>query len=129
MAGKQVVARYKDGRVAKGCTTDFSPVREFFHLEEPGGMAEIRMNDLKAVFFVRDLVGDSRHMKSNLFAADQRVIGRKISIEFDDGEILVGTTQGYRPDRLGFFVEPADTQGNAERCFVVKSATRQVRMF
>lgn len=45
---------------------------------------------------------------------------------FKDGEVLVGTTQGYQPGRPGFFLEPADRASNIERCFVVAAATREV---
>ena len=45
---------------------------------------------------------------------------------FKDGEELLGTTQGYQPDRPGFFVIPADPESNNERCYVVASATEEV---
>jgi hypothetical protein len=54
------------------------------------------------------------------------VVGRKIRVDFQDGETLTGTTQGYDPSRPGFFVIPADAGSNNERCFVVTRATAQV---
>lgn len=45
---------------------------------------------------------------------------------FKDGEVLVGTTTGYQPGRPGFFLEPADTTSNIERCYVVAAATLDV---
>ena len=128
MPGSLVVARYRVGSVVKGRTTDFSPLRDRFHVDVEGVITEVLYEELKAIFFVRDLDGDSSHQKSNEFAADKPIIGRKITVEFDDGEVLIGTTQGYRPDRTGFFVIPADPSGNAERCFVISSATRKVTM-
>jgi len=128
MPGSLVVARYRVGSVVKGTTTDFSPLRDRFHVDVEGTITEVLYEDLKAIFFVRDLAGDPEHRKTNEFDAAKPVIGRKLTVEFDDGEILVGTTQGYRPDRKGFFVIPADQSGNAERCYVVASATRKVTM-
>jgi hypothetical protein len=51
---------------------------------------------------------------------------RKIRVVFADGETLVGTTQGYQPGRPGFFVVPADSGSNNDRCFVVSAATKEV---
>ena len=56
------------------------------------------------------------------------VSGRKIRVVFSDGEILIGTTQGYTPGRAGFFVVPADAATNEERCFVIAAATREVNL-
>jgi hypothetical protein len=47
-------------------------------------------------------------------------------VVFKDEELLVGTTQGYQPGRPGFFVYPADTQSNNERCYVVSTAAKEV---
>jgi hypothetical protein len=42
-----------------------------------------------------------------------------------DGELLVGTVSGYRPDGHGFFLVPADTNCNNLRCFVVAASVRR----
>lgn len=128
MVGNRVVARYRDGRMVKGVTTDFGPAREFFHVAPEGGGAPVtvRHADLKAVFFVRDFSGDPGHRKQNEFDPGKLAIGRKLRVLFEDGELLVGTTQGYQPGRPGFFLVPADPAGNAERCYVVAAATREV---
>lgn len=128
MIGNKVVARYRDGRVVKGVTTDFGPAREFFHLTLEGAVAPltIRHADLKAVFFVRDFAGDPGHRKKNEFEEGKLATGKKLRVLFEDGEVLVGTTQGYQPGRLGFFLVPADPSGNCERCYVVAAATREV---
>ena len=128
MAGNQVVARFRDGRVVKGTTTDFSPVRDLLHVQTDQGMVTVRHDELKAIFFVKDLAGDPARRKTNEFPADRSLVGHPIRVEFADGEVLVGTTVGYRPERKGFFVAPADVGSNAERCYVVTSATRGVRL-
>jgi hypothetical protein len=50
----------------------------------------------------------------------------KARITFFDGEILVGTTQGYTPERDGFFVVPLERDSNNLRIFVVSSAVKKV---
>ena len=48
---------------------------------------------------------------------------------FADGEVIVGTTQGYQPGRPGFFMVPADqADNNIERCYVVTAATSEVTL-
>jgi hypothetical protein len=47
-------------------------------------------------------------------------------VNFSDGEIVIGYTLGYSPERQGFYMTPADLQGNNERIFVVKSATAKI---
>ncbi len=127
----QVVARFLDGRLMKGLTNDFLPAKNVFHLAVEGSTAgskplEIAISQLKALFFVKDLKGDSVHAETNAFLADKPVPGRKMKVTFTDGEILIGTTQGYQPERSGFFLVPADARSNNERCFVVKASTKSI---
>ena len=78
---------------------------------------EIQTKDLKAVFFVKDFVGNPQHDDRSAFDdATRPASGRRIRVQFKDGEVLIGTTQGYQPGRPGFFVIPADASSNTERC-------------
>lgn len=129
MAGNRVVARYRDGRLVKGSTADFLPTRELFHVQtESGEILEVRHPELKAIFFVRDLAGNPAHSESNQFDPARPAPGRKIRVVFADGEVLVGTTQGYQPTRPGFFMTPADPTSNTERCFVIAASAREVQL-
>jgi hypothetical protein len=127
----KVVARFADGRVVKGDTSDFVPTKELFHISEamaPAGTkpVQIRTQDLKALFFVKDFAGDPKRVDLAEFDGSKPVAGRRIKVVFKDGEILVGTTQAYQPGRPGLFMVPADTGSNIERCYVVTSATQQI---
>lgn len=127
----KIVARFQDGHVLKGITNDFLPTKDVFHVaaaDEPPGTKpiEVRVADLKAVFFVKDLAGHPEHKKINEFDPSKPALGRKLRITFKDGEVLVGTTQGYQAGRPGFFIIPADVESNNERCFVVSAATQDV---
>ena len=130
MAGNRVVARFQDGKTVKGTTTDFLPSRDFFHVhpDDGGGVATVRHAELKAIFFVHDLAGNPAHRPKNEFDPAKPVIGKKIRVVFTDGEVIVGTTQGYQPGRPGFFIQPADADSNTERCYVIAAATREVTM-
>ena len=69
---------------------------------------EVRTAELKAVFFVKDFAGNPEYKHFEEFDASTPAIGRRIKVLFSDGELLVGTTQGYQLGRAGFFVTPAD---------------------
>jgi hypothetical protein len=126
----KVVARFADGRMLKGMTADFFPNKDFFHVSVSTGAGsesvEIRTNDLKALFFVKTFAGDPDYAERKSFDPSRPPAGRRIKVAFKDGEILVGTTQGYQPGRPGFFLEPADPDSNNERCYVVASATQEI---
>ena len=121
----KVVVRFKDGVIMKGQTSDFFPNKKEFHLEvQPGKIVSINTDQLKAVFFVKDLEGDKnrKDMYDDIIAGG----GKKIEVQFADGEVIVGFSQGYSPDRIGFFFIPADKKGNNDRIFVVTSATKKI---
>jgi hypothetical protein len=127
----KVVARFADGRLLKGMTADFVPAKDLFHvtpaMAPPGTKPlEVRTSDLKALFFVKDFGGDPDYAERKEFDPSRPVAGRRIRVVFEDGEVLVGVTQGYQPGRSGFFVEPADPRSNNDRCYVVATATRSV---
>jgi hypothetical protein len=127
----KVVARYRDGRLLKGSTSDFLPNKDLFHFSAADGPpgakpVEVRFAELKALFFVRDFAGSQPSRERKELGPHTPGAGRRIRVVFKDGEILVGTTHGYQPGRLGFFVVPADPESNNERCFVVSSATEEV---
>jgi hypothetical protein len=127
MMTNKVVVKFKDNSIVKGQTNNFLPNKTFFHLQRlEGGQIEIYLEDLKAIFFVKNYDGDKNYKKTY----NDKVPGggRRIQIKFLDGETIVGYTTGYSQDRPGFYIVPSDTKGNNERIFVVKTATEKVEM-
>lgn len=127
---QKIVVRYREGRLLKGFTHDFHPSRAQFSLRPtvhaaPAECIHIPLSHLKAVFFVRDFDGNPHRMKSKTFT--RPLSGRRIEVTFVDDEVLLGATLSYRPDRLGFFVIPADHSANNQRVFVVAGAIRHIR--
>jgi Family of unknown function (DUF6982) len=127
----RAVVAFLDGRRLKGYLFNFSALRESFHLfpddrvQKEGG-TDVQMKDLKAVFFVKDFKGNPENKEPASEISQQH--GRKIEITFTDGEKLTGTTEGYNPQKLGFFVFPGDARSNNVRVFVVNKNVRQVKM-
>jgi hypothetical protein len=131
MIQNKIVAHYLGGQLFKGVVNDFSPNKDKFHLlpreVQPGSkLAELPMTGLKALFFVKEYDGNPGYDEKKDFDPFKPLIGRKIKALFKDGELIVGTTNGYQPTRPGFFLIPADANSNNERCFVIASATREV---
>jgi len=127
----KVVARYIDGRRVKGLSQDFFPNKDRFHVypadKSSGETVEVLVKELKAIFFVRDFVGDFKYNERKEYIQGDKPSGRKIEVMFKDGEVLVGTTLGYDPNRPGFFLFPADPKSNNIRVFAVTTALKKVR--
>jgi hypothetical protein len=127
----KVVARFADGRMVKGNTRDFVIGKESFHLEVQGAPLSskpvlLQIKELKALFFVKDFQGKPQYKPRQEFDAGKPVVGRKIRVLFNDGEEMVGTTNGYQPGRPAFFMFPADQNSNTLRCLVVTASTREI---
>jgi Tfp pilus assembly protein PilZ len=128
----KVIVHYANGRLIKGHANDFSPARPSFHvLPIEFGPAdkgiEVPIRELKALFFVKDFTGNRARFEKKEFTKGQQISGRKVEVTFADGEVLVGSVLGYDPQRLGFFVTPADSQSNNLRVFVVSAAVKNFR--
>ena len=127
MLPNRIVARFADGRMLKGTTQDFAPAKDTFHvIGSEGGSRPVKVavEDLKAVFFVKSLVGNAAYTELKEFGGPAH--GRKVQVTFKDGEVLVGSTQGYQQDRPGFFLVPADPRSNNDRIYVVTTAVEKV---
>lgn len=125
---QKVIARFKDGRLVRGYTTDFHPSKPRLHLSAEPNSNEtlfLHLSTLKALFFVRDFAGDPERIERHDFAMAPQ--GRKVAVTFHDGEMLLGSTLGYKGDGRGFFVYPADPRSNNLRIFVAPGAALQVR--
>ena len=127
----KVVVRYLDGKIIKGFSHDFSPNKDRFHVypadKSSSEGTEIFFRALKALFFVRDFAGDAQYNERKEYTQEDKPSGRKIEVTFKDGEVLVGTTVAYDPNRPGFFFFPADPKSNNIRVFAVTTAVKKVR--
>ncbi len=125
MIRSKIVARYNNQQVVKGYSNNFFPNKLFFHLESPDGDSHrIDMDKLKAVFFTKDFEGNKN--RKDDYSHEVRGAGRKMRVEFNDGEVVIGFSLGYSPERLGFFLTPADVNGNNERIFVLNESSNKV---
>ena len=120
-----VVARYQDGKVVKGISLDVDPARPTCHVREGTKPAvEVKLSDLKALFFVRSLDGDPKRDEGLVPGEkDPRSRGMAlVKLRFADGETIVGLTIRYPPNRPYFFVLPVDQESNNIRILVNREA-------
>ncbi|MFG0252164.1 MAG: DUF6982 domain-containing protein [Phycisphaerales bacterium JB038] len=124
------MARFKDGRVLKGTSLDIDPNKPTFHVRAPGAAAEqVRLEDLKALFFVRSLEGDpQRDDATEADPGDPRLRGSTlVELTFADGERIVGMTNRYPPNRAYFYVVPVDAASNNVRILINRAAVTEHR--
>jgi hypothetical protein len=127
----KVVVHSMGGKLLKGTTQDFFPNRSMFHVQPTDGKPpiEVRAQQLKAVFFVRDHSGQAkrRDVRGFINGPSETAQGKKLAVRFKDGELLCGYSLSYSPDRDGFFMFPADTESNNIRVYVITAACADVK--
>ena len=126
----KVVVAFLDGRRVRGYVYNFSALRDAFNVfpqenSPKQDAVEVKMKDLKAIFFVKDFVGNREYQDDPLPERLKR--GRKIEAAFSDGETLIGATEAYHPQKSGFFMFLADPKSNNTRVFVVNKNLRQIK--
>ena len=132
MEPTKVVVKYLNGKVIKGFMQNFSPNKDRFHLipadKASGGTIEVMVKHLKAIFVVRDFIGNPQYDERKKYVEGEKPSGLKLEVTFTDGEVIAGSTLlGYDPKRQGNFIFPADPRSNNLRVFVVSSAVKSVR--
>lgn len=118
----------KNGEITKGYSADFSPEVSSFHLiamNDPLCKEEVRLESLKAVFFVKDFEGDFLHIDSHDFA-ETSASGKHIVVSFFDGELLFGISESVDRKKNGFYILPIDKESNIVRAFVINSFIESV---
>ena len=125
MPANKIVVHEKGGNILKGTTADFLPKRPLFHIAVGGIHGEeikkISMDNLKAIFFVKDFSGNRDYKETKDFS-DRPASGKKIRAMFQDGETITGYTHSINMDQPRFFLVPVDPKSNNERIFIVFSS-------
>lgn len=141
MSEDHAVLHLRAGKLLKGLLTGFTPTADTVRLQpetEPAKAAmEVKVSDLKAIYYVRSLSGNKQYKKKRYFGSAETK-GKRIMVRFKDGEILCGFIEGELPwkdgfltlpdpNLKGFFIFPADPEGNNTKVFVVTTAVEDVR--
>jgi hypothetical protein len=84
----------------------------------------VDIHKLKAVFFVRDFVGNRDYMEEKTLVDDPNRHGLRVRVRFEDNEVLEGVTENSLELLMspGFFFWPGDARSNNRLIYVLKSA-------
>lgn len=127
---QKVVVRYLDGTMIRGFAEDFSPGKGSLIISpdgQPGYHLLVRLKDVKAVFFVKELYGDAERADVHGFDRGPPRGGDRVMIEFKDGERLWGIVNSRAaPGEGWFFLYPSDQGGNNEKVFVLREAVAEL---
>ena len=126
----KIVVHLQDGAIHKGVTHDFDPKKESFHLlpAEGGGVPmRIKLDAMKALFYVKDYIGNRDFVARQAFDAEHPEQRRAIVHFKDDEEIWGVLGEGADEKGAGFFFYPADPRDNNVRIFVVRSALKELK--
>ncbi len=133
--------RFQDGSTIKGSLRDFSETAKEFSIEEypSGNLSTVRIDLLKAVFFVRSFEGNPSYREIKRYGISGEK-GRKVYVRFRDKESLLGYLEGELPwrkgyflsksdkDKTGFFLIPVDAGCNNIKIFVVGTAIDDITL-
>jgi len=128
----KIVVKYKNGKMLKGVSRDFFPNRDMFHLTlgsltESGETLEVDVNELKAIFFVKDFGGKKEYNEKKDFEL-LKMLGKKMKVKFIDGEEVWGYVQAYSPESKGFFLFPSDPNSNNVRIYILNKSVQSVNL-
>lgn len=121
MTKSKVVVRLKDKTLLKGKINNFSPFYNFFKVELLSGESVIvNIDKIKAIFFVKKFEGNKQYE----YKYEDKLLwaGDKVKLQFHDGEKMIGYSQHFDLTHKGYFITPADLNGNNTYVFASKSA-------
>ena len=124
----KLVAHFRDGRIMKGTTARVNMSAEGFYMkllrgDLNGSRVFVPFKELKSVYHVRDFEGSPDTRRVNGTHVEAQLLGRKIVIEYGDGEQLECFLTGrYRPSTPRFNVVPANGSSNNISVLVERTA-------
>jgi len=123
----RLVIRYLDGKVVKRVAREcrFSGDRLFIQNFLTNKPETFTVHNVKAVFFVKNLLGNQERVDKQGFVAESTG-GENMFVEFLDGECMWGNCESYNPNALGFYIKPADGEGNNIQVYVDRRATKYI---
>lgn len=127
---QKIVVHMRDGAIHKGVTHDFEPKQPAFHLlPAEGGGVPIRVNIdvMKAMFWVRDYLGNRDFVARRDFDPARPLEGRKAVLTFADGETIWGSVTEDDSSSPGFFFTPADDRDNNIKIFIIRTSLKELR--
>jgi uncharacterized protein DUF6982 len=127
---QKIVVHMQDGSIHKGVTHDFGAKQPTFHLlpAEGGGVPlRVSVDAMKALFWVKDYLGNREFVARRDFDPGGRGEGRRAVLTFLDGETIWGAVTEDDPSSPGFFFVPSDDRDNNIRIFIIRTSLKELR--
>lgn len=127
---QKIVVHMTDGAIHKGVTHDFEPRQPSFHLlpAEGGGVpVRVALDGMKAMFWVKDYLGNRDFIARRDFDPARAIEGRKAVLTFSDGESIWGSVTEDDAGAPGFFFIPADDRDNNIKIFIIRTSLKELR--
>jgi hypothetical protein len=129
-AQERSVVRFNDGSILKGYLRVFSPDIDEVVLREveTDEVRTLRVDDMKAVFFVKSFEGDFDYREKKSYGI-RKPTGNRVFVKFKDGERLVGFLDGKVPWEKGFFLSRKENDGKGFFLLPVDEDTNNIKVF
>ncbi len=129
MFDEKVVVRFLDGSTLKAFGDNFLPGEtEVMVRGQDEKLHTVSLDAVKLICFVRAFTTDSqsthRPPPPLLF---QAVPGRRVTLEFSDGEVVEGMATLQQEPQRGFFVTPLNPHSNNIQIYVNPKALKRFR--
>jgi len=123
---ERIVIRYLNGTIRKRIINDINIEIDRFTIRNvlTGKLESYTTTDLKAIFWVKNLIGDPSRVDKQGFIKEADP--SNIFIEFKDNECQWGSQTGYSNKATGFFFYPHDPDSNNIKCYIPRNALNYV---
>jgi len=125
---RKIVLRMKGGKMRK-CSvyTQFSSAFKKIKVVTVEGKVEsVNIEDLKAIFFVRDFAGNPDYKAHQSLEKNSPKAGKIVKVTFHDGETIRGRVLNLAEKRPGFYMFPLDPRDNNEKVYIVRSPDMEI---
>ena len=122
---RKVVVRTRDGRVVPGFAKQEELEKGRLRITtQEGKEQEFDIEELKAVFFVRDFRGNPEYEEVKFLDKQKAPPMIWVQVEFFDGEVLEGKIPNNKELLFsqGFYLWPSDPDSNNQCVYISKSA-------
>jgi hypothetical protein len=142
---QKVVAHLLDGSLLKGYLAPSSPVSSLtafeknpcsppadisIMLHETGEQLPVKLDSLKALFFVKSFDGRKEYKEVKFFNSKPSADGLWVRVEFQDAEVGEGIVQNSLAYLVqpGFVLKPPDPMSNNELVYVLKQSLKNFQV-
>ena len=130
---QKVIVKFTNGEEQEGSVLFFNMNKSTFSLDvqKEGERSEthtIRTDNVKAIMFLKEDSEGGSHLHTETIeqSVSAGTVASKIVVEFEDGEMINGTTLKYNPNDPGFFLIPINPGDRSSRIYINAKAVKRI---